>query len=29
VGDGTHDTLLTSCDIYREISQSQIGGDVE
>ncbi len=29
VGDGTHDTLLTSCEIYREISQSQIGGDVE
>ena len=29
VGDGTHESLLTSCDIYREISQSQIGGDVQ
>lgn len=29
VGDGTHDELLTACDIYREISRSQIGGEVE
>ncbi len=29
VGDGNHESLLSSCEIYREISQSQIGGDVE
>ncbi len=28
VGDGTHDSLLRDCEIYREISHSQIGGDV-
>ncbi len=28
VGSGTHDSLLSSCPIYREISTSQIGGDV-
>ena len=26
---GTHDELMTSCDIYREISESQMGGEVE
>ena len=26
---GTHDELMDSCDIYREISESQMGGEVE
>ncbi len=26
---GTHDELMESCDIYREISESQMGGEVE
>ena len=26
---GTHDALMDSCDIYREISESQMGGEVE
>ena len=26
IGSGTHDELLASCEIYREISESQIGG---
>jgi len=26
IGCGTHDELLESCDVYREISESQIGG---
>ncbi len=26
IGSGTHDRLMESCDIYREISQSQMGG---
>lgn len=29
VGDGTHSELLNSCEIYREISLSQIGGEAE
>ena len=29
VGDGTHSELLNTCDIYREISLSQIGGEAE
>ncbi len=29
VGDGTHDELIKNCDIYREISLSQIGGEAE
>ncbi len=29
VGDGRHEELLNSCDIYREISLSQIGGEAE
>jgi ATP-binding cassette subfamily B protein len=29
VGDGTHDELMSTCDIYREIAQSQIGGEAE
>lgn len=29
VGDGTHEELLKNCDIYREISLSQIGGEAE
>ena len=29
VGDGTHDELISSCDIYREISLSQIGGETQ
>lgn len=28
VGDGKHEELLASCPLYREISQSQIGGDL-
>ena len=26
---GTHEELMDSCDIYREISESQMGGEVE
>ena len=26
-GIGTHDTLLASCAVYREICQSQLGGE--
>jgi ATP-binding cassette subfamily B protein len=26
IGMGTHDQLLDTCDVYREISQSQMGG---
>ena len=26
IGKGTHEELLASCDVYREISDSQIGG---
>jgi hypothetical protein len=29
VGDGKHEELLRSCEIYREISLSQIGGEAE
>ena len=29
VGDGTHNELIENCEIYREISQSQIGGEAE
>ena len=29
VGDGTHDELINKCDIYREISLSQIGGETQ
>lgn len=29
IGYGTHEQLLKSCDIYREISESQMGGDFE
>ncbi len=29
VGDGTHEELLASCNIYREISLSQIGGETQ
>ncbi len=29
VGDGTHEELLNTCEIYREISESQIGGVTE
>lgn len=29
VGDGTHDELISSCEIYREISLSQIGGETQ
>ncbi len=29
VGDGTHDELISSCEIYREISLSQIGGEAQ
>lgn len=29
VGDGKHDELLISCPIYKEISESQIGGEAE
>ncbi len=28
VAAGTHDELLASCDIYREIAQSQMGGAI-
>ncbi len=28
IGMGTHDELLSSCDVYREISDSQIGGAI-
>ena len=28
IGRGTHDELLASCEIYREISQSQMGGEI-
>jgi ATP-binding cassette subfamily B protein len=27
IGSGTHDTLMKTCDIYRQISNSQIGGE--
>jgi ATP-binding cassette subfamily B protein len=27
IGSGTHDTLIKNCDIYRQISNSQIGGE--
>ena len=27
VGSGTHDALMQSCDVYREIVRSQLGGD--
>jgi ATP-binding cassette subfamily B protein len=27
IGSGTHDTLIKTCDIYRQISNSQIGGE--
>ena len=26
IGIGDHETLLRSCDVYREISESQMGG---
>ena len=26
IGKGTHDELIASCDVYKEISDSQIGG---
>ncbi len=29
VGDGKHDELIASCEIYREISLSQIGGETQ
>ncbi len=29
VGDGTHDELISSCEIYKEISLSQIGGETQ
>lgn len=29
IGAGTHEELLDSCDVYREIAQSQLGGVVE
>ncbi len=29
IGYGTHEQLLESCETYREISQSQMGGDVQ
>ena len=28
VGIGRHDELLTSCEVYREIYESQFGGEV-
>ncbi len=28
IGNGTHDTLMNECELYREISESQIGGAV-
>ena len=29
IGYGTHDELMESCEIYREISESQMGGDMD
>lgn len=29
VGDGTHDELISTCDIYSEIAASQIGGETQ
>ena len=29
IGQGTHDELIKSCDIYREIADSQMGGDMD
>ena len=29
IGYGTHEELIKSCDVYREISDSQLGGDID
>ena len=29
IGMGTHEELMESCDIYREIGESQMGGDMD
>ena len=28
IGQGTHEELLESCEVYRQISESQIGGAI-
>ena len=29
IGYGTHKELMESCEVYREISQSQMGGGID